>query len=234
MSFTLAIPSKGRLKDQTDAWLSRHGLILRQTGGERGYAGLIDGAPEVVVRLASAGDIARLLVTGEAQAGITGEDILRESTPDQDAGCALPWTIHARLGFGRADVVVAVPSAWIDVRDMADLAEVAGDLRRATGRRFRVATKFHRLAAAWFAEHGVRDHRIIDSAGATEGAPGSGLAEAIVDITSTGATLQANGLRILDDGLILKSEACLIASHTAAWTDEARAALARFLERLGA
>jgi ATP phosphoribosyltransferase len=227
MSFVLALPSKGRLKEQCEAWLARHGLALTLTGGERGYSGVIQGAPEVEVRLMSASEIGKALLAGEVQAGVTGEDVVREASGEVDALCAFAL----RLGFGRADVVVAVPNAWMDVDTMADLAEVAADVRRATGRRFRVATKFTRLTAAWFDRHHVLDHRIVDSAGATEGAPAAGIAEAIVDITTTGATLAANGLKVLDDGLILRSEACLITSARAAWPVPDAQALETFLGR---
>jgi ATP phosphoribosyltransferase len=229
MSVVLALPSKGRLKEQCEAWLARHGLSLQLTGGERGYAGVIVGAPEVEVRLLSASEIGRALLSGEVQTGVTGADVVHEASGEVATAC----DFKRRLGFGRADVVVAVPNAWIDVDTMADLAEVAADVRRATGRRFRVATKFTRLTGEWFARHHVLDHRIVDSAGATEGAPATGAAEAIVDITTTGATLAANGLKILDDGVILKSEACLIAATRASWTEEARASLDTFLARLG-
>ncbi len=212
---TLALPSKGRLRDQCEAWLGRKGLRLEQAGGARGYAARIVGLEGLDVRLLGASEIARTLVAGDVDAGITGEDILRELTSRADELVE----IRARLGFGRADVVVAVPDGWIDVSSMSDLAEVAGDMRRASGRRFRVATKFIRLASDWFARHGVSDHRIVDSAGATEGAPAAGLAECIVDITTTGATLKANGLKILPDGVILRSEACLMVRR--ALTDRA-------------
>jgi ATP phosphoribosyltransferase len=209
----LALPSKGRLKEQCEAWLRGRGLALRQSGGARGYAGLIEGPSGVLegldVRLMGASDIARALLAGEVHAGVTGEDILRELSARTDELVA----IEARLGFGRADVVVAVPDGWIDVTCMADLAEVAADMRRASGRRFRVATKFLRLAGTFFAQNGVSDHRIVDSAGATEGAPAAGLADCIVDITTTGATLAANGLKILPDGVILRSEACLVVNR---------------------
>lgn len=224
----LALPSKGRLKDQCEAWLARHGLVLRQTGGERGYSATLDGFDDVQVRLASAGDIGKALLAGEIHLGITGEDIVREASEEVDRRL----TIVARLGFGRADVVVAVPNGWIDVETMADLADVATDIRRQTGRRFRIATKFTRLTAQFMRDHHVVDHRIIDSAGATEGAPGAGIADAIVDITTSGATLAANALKILDDGIILKSESCLMRSDLAPWSEESRHAARRLMERL--
>ena len=128
----------------------------------------------------------------------------------------------APCGFGRADVVVAVPACWLDVRRMADLEEMALAFRRMHGRRVRVATKYMNLTRRFFSQKGVTGYRIVESLGATEGAPAAGLAELIVDITTTGATLQANGLKVLDDGVILKSQANLVASKAAPWSPALR------------
>ena len=210
-----AIPSKGRLKEQVEAWLADCGLPLKISGGARGYLASLKGAPGVQVRLLSAGDIADALNAGEIHLGVTGEDLLRETGADLDARILL---LRA-LGFGRADLVVAAPKSWLDVDGMADLEEVAHDYLARTGRRMRVATKYLAQTRAFFARHGVVDYRIIESGGATEGAPAAGAAELVVDITTTGATLAANGLKILSDGVILKSEAQLSASLKAAWSD---------------
>jgi ATP phosphoribosyltransferase len=225
---TLAIPSKGRLKEQCEAWLASRGLLVRQTGGERGYSATLVGFEDVQIRLASASEIGKALLAGEVELGITGEDIVQEAASD----LASRISIEARLGFGRADVVVAVPNGWIDVETMADLGEVATDMRRQTGRRFRIATKFTRLTAQFMRDHHVGDYRIIDSAGATEGAPAAGIAEAIVDITTSGATLEANALKVLEDGLILKSEACLMRSLGANWNPKSLASADRLLAQL--
>jgi ATP phosphoribosyltransferase len=133
------------------------------------------------------------------------------------------------LGFGRADLVVAAPKSWLDVDTMADLEDVAHDYLARTGRRMRVATKYLAQTRAFFARHGVVDYRITESSGATEGAPAAGAAELVVDITTTGATLQANGLKTLADGLILKSQAQLAASLKASWSREQLAAAERLL-----
>ena len=220
-----AVPSKGRLKEQVDDWLSDCGLSLSVTGGSRGYMAELKGAPGVQVRLLSAGDIAEALDAGEAHFGITGEDLLRERGGDIDARVLL---LRA-LGFGRADLVVAVPKSWIDVESMADLEEVAHDLLARSGRRMRVATKYLAQTRAFFARHGVADYRITESGGATEGAPAAGTAEIVVDITTTGATLVANGLKVLGDGTILKSQAQLAASLRAAWSKDQLAAAERLL-----
>ena len=209
-----AIPSKGRLKEQVDGWLAACGFRLETGGGERGYRAALDGLPGAEVRLMSAGDIAAALDTGDLHLGVTGEDLLRETGEDPDARVML---LRA-LGFGRADLVVAAPQGWIDVDTMADVEEVAHDYLARTGSRLRVATKYAVQTRAFFAACGVADYRIVDSGGATEGAPAAGLAELVVDITTTGATLAANNLKIVSDGMILKSQAQLAASLRATWT----------------
>ncbi|MEC9342260.1 MAG: ATP phosphoribosyltransferase, partial [Pseudomonadota bacterium] len=124
--------------------------------------------------------------------------------------------IEARLGFGNADVVVAIPEIWYDVRTMADLEDVAADFRTRHGRRLRIATKYWRLTQEFFSRtHAIQVYRIVESMGATEGAPASGQADVIVDITTTGSTLRANHLRVLSDGVILRSQACLVGSRKA-------------------
>jgi ATP phosphoribosyltransferase len=222
-ALSLAVPSKGRLQEQTNAFFADAGLTIAQDGGARGYGAKIVALPQVDVRLASAGDIARAVADGEVDFGVTGEDVLREA-----AGGQLPILVKP-LGFGRADLVVAVSAAWLDVARMADLIAVADEARARTGRRLRIATKYHAQTRAFFAAHGFDDYRLVDSAGATEGAPAAGVADAIVDITTTGATLLANGLKILADGVILKSQACLFARSTGPWSDAQRAAAAALL-----
>jgi ATP phosphoribosyltransferase len=219
-----AIPSKGRLKEQVEAWLGDCGLAL-QSGGARGYQAGLDRSPEIEVRLLSAGDIAQALDAGDAHLGVTGEDLLRERAEAVGAGVLL---LHP-LGFGRADLVVAAPKSWLDVETMADLEEVAHDYLLRTGQRMRVATKYVAQTRAFFARHGVADYRIVESGGATEGAPAQGAAELIVDITTSGATLAANGLRPLADGLILESQAQLAASLTAGWSASQRAQAERLV-----
>ena len=223
----LAIPSKGRLKEQCEEWLADCGLPVRAIGGERGYAARLDGLPEVEVRLVSTAEIAAGLYAGEIHLGVTGEDLLRELASDLGGRVMLAQA----LGFGRADLVVAAPKSWIDVETMADVDEVAHLFLARTGRRLRVATKYLTQTRAFFARHGIIDYRIVESGGATEGAPAAGAAELITDITSSGATLAANGLKILSDGLILSSQAQLAASLTAAW-DEPRLVAARRLARI--
>ncbi|MEM6851859.1 MAG: ATP phosphoribosyltransferase [Pseudomonadota bacterium] len=223
----LAIPSKGRMRDDAMAFFTDCGLKV-ETGGGRGYSATLRNGPGVDVRLLSASDIAQSLLTGEAHLGLTGLDLIEEHCR------SAPPLLLKPLGFGHADVVVATPAAWIDVSTMSDLEDVSAGYVRAHGRKFRVATKYINLTTRFFAEKGLADYRIVESLGATEAAPAAGAAEAIVDITSTGATLAANNLKILDDGLILRSEAHLAASMRAEWTESARAAARIILDRISA
>lgn len=217
----LAIPSKGRLEEASRAVFAAAGLPIDRPGGARSYAGDMPAMPEIAVRFAPASEIAAELIRGTLDIGVTGADLIHETAetgPDA-------VTFAKALGFGGADVVVAVPDAWIDVVQMQDLADVASDFRARHNRWLRVATKYVNLTRRHFAAHGIAEYRIVESVGATEATPAAGAADLIVDITSTGSTLAANGLRILEDGVILKSEANLIVSRTANWDDPTRAAL---------
>ncbi|MBI1260703.1 MAG: ATP phosphoribosyltransferase [Rhizobiales bacterium] len=226
----IGLPSKGRLQENANAFFARAGLKVRQAGDGREYTGRLLGVDNVHIAFLSASEIASRLEEGSIHFGITGEDLIREQIidPDDRVELVLP------LGFGHADVVVAVPQSWIDVTTMADLDDVALAFHRRHGRRLRIATKYLNLTRSFFAEHGVVDYRIVESSGATEGAPAAGTAEAIVDITSTGTTLAANNLKVLDDGVMLRSQANLVASLGADWTDAALAAAGEILNRISA
>jgi ATP phosphoribosyltransferase len=228
MTLTLALPSKGRLKEEAMAVLAKAGLAVVAPKDERRYRARIDGRDDIEVAFLSASEISRELGQGTVDLGVTGEDLIRETIPDWQARVK----IGARLGFGHADVIVAVPEAWLDVDTMADLGDVAADFRQRHGRRLRIATKYWRLTQGFFsAQHGIQVYRIVESLGATEGAPAAGSADIIVDITSTGSTLRANHLKILDDGVILRSQACLGVALKAR-TDEDEAAIAAILKAL--
>jgi ATP phosphoribosyltransferase len=211
---TIAVPSKGRLKDQAADLFERSGLALRKTGHERGYRGALAGFDGVEVIYVSAAEIVHQLKSGRVHMGVTGEDLVRETLADVEGTV----DFLRPLGFGRADVVVAVPDCWIDVDRMADLEDVAAQFVRMHGRRLRVATKYMSLTRRFFAAHGVTGYRIVESVGATEATPAAGTSELIVDITTTGTTLRANHLKVLEDGLILKSQAHLFASRGAKWS----------------
>jgi len=218
MTLQIAIPSKGRLKEDTIAVLAAAGLTVEEPEDTRAYQTRIAGRDDIEVLFVSASEITRELARGAIHLGVTGEDLAREKIPRADEAVAF----RVALGFGHADVVVAVPEAWVDVSTMADLDDVAADFRARYGRRLRVATKYWQLTQNHFRNHGVGVYRIVESLGATEGAPASGAADAIVDITTTGSTIRANRLKILEDGVILKSQANLIESHRADWTPEVR------------
>jgi ATP phosphoribosyltransferase len=226
----IASPSKGRLQENAAAFFARAGLELTQGRGARDYRGAIAGLDGVEVAFLSASEITSRLARGEAHLGVTGEDLVREEIAD----VARTVELLAPLGFGAANVVVAVPQAWIDVRVMADLADVASGFRARHGRGLRVATKYVNTTRRFFAQHAIDDYRIVESSGATEGAPAAGAADLIVDITTTGATLVANALKVLDDGVILRSQANLVASLTASWSETAREAARVILSRIAA
>jgi ATP phosphoribosyltransferase len=226
----LAVPSKGRLQENAAAFFASAGLEFVQGRGARDYRGAIAGLPGVEVAFLSASEIVGQLAGGAAHFGVTGEDLVREQVADADKRLLL----LAPLGFGRANVVVAAPRAWIDVRNMADLEDVAAAFHIRRGQRMRVATKYVNLTRRFFAAHGIGDYRIVESLGATEGAPAAGGAELIVDITTTGATLAANALKILDDGVILRSQANLVASLAANWSPTVRRTARALLMRIAA
>lgn len=206
-NLTLALPSKGRLREQAETMFARAGFDIVRIGSARGYRGEVKGLDGVDVAFLSASEIAQALRDGTVDLGVTGEDLLRETiAPDEPI-----VDVVLRLGFGPADVVIAVPESWLDVAFVSDLDQVAAEFYDTHGRRLRVATKYLALTRRFFADNGVTGYRIVESLGATEGAPASGSAEIIVDITTTGSTLKANRLKILDDGLILRSEAILAA-----------------------
>ena len=226
----LAVPSKGRLQENAFNFFAQAGLPVVRPGGAREYRGALAGLDTAQIQFLSASEIASELSLGNVHLGVTGEDLVREQIPDADSRVLL----LTPLGFGPANVVVAVPQAWIDVRTMSDLDDVAAEFRAKNGRPLRVATKYIHLTRTYFSLHGVGDYRIVESLGATEGAPASGTADIIVDITTTGSTLAANALKVLDDGLILRSEANLVASLRADWDPTAREAARTILARLGA
>src|SRR6516164_7317533 len=183
----LAVPSKGRLQQNAEGFFARAGLQLVKPRGARDYRGTIAGFEAVEIAYLSAAEITQQLSQGAVHLGVTGEDLVREMIPQSDERVIL----IAGLGFGFANVVVAVPQAWIDVRTMADLDDVATAFRLKHERKMRLATKYANLTRDFFAAHGIVDYRIVESSGATEGAPAAGTAEMIVDITTTGATRAA-------------------------------------------
>jgi len=209
----LGLPSKGRLQDKTIEWFARHGVVIERTADGREYAGSISGIDGISLVLLSAGEIPRELAAGRIHLGVTGLDLIREKLP---AGQGVVVELK-KLGFGRADLVLAVPNAWVDVEALDDLDAVAAAFRARHGFRLRIATKYHTLVREFLRGAGVADYQLVDSQGATEGTVKNLTTEAIADITSSGDTLRANHLKVLRDGLILRSEATLYASRAADW-----------------
>ncbi|MFT7593724.1 MAG: ATP phosphoribosyltransferase [Paracoccaceae bacterium] len=230
MSLKLGVPSKGRLMDKTFDWFAQRGVTLSRSGSDREYAGQVDGIEGVSLVLLSAGEIPRELAAGRIHLGVTGTDLVQEKLPrwEQQVELVEP------LGFGRADLIVAVPTFWVDVDTLDDLDAVAAAFRARHGHRLRIATKYHRLVRDFLRDAGVADYALVDSQGATEGTVKNETAEAVADITSTGETLRANHLKLLSDGLILQSQATLWRSRVAKQEGGDRAALKHLLDLLGA
>jgi ATP phosphoribosyltransferase len=225
----IGVPSKGRLMDQTFEWFAARGMPMRRIGAEREYSGAIEGLPGASLVFMAAGEIPRELAAGRLHLGVTGSDLVRERLAD--------WAAQvgelAAMGFGHADLVLAVPAFWIDVATLDDLDAAAAAFRARHRRRLRIATKYHRLTRDFLRAAGVADYALVDSQGATEGSVRNGIAEAIADITSTGETLRANHLRAIEGGLIHRSEATLFVAHTAARDAAARGTLDALAGRLG-
>jgi len=225
----LGVPSKGRLMEKSFDWFGEHGITLRKSGSDREYAGAVEGIEGVELVLLSAGEIPRELAAGRIHLGVTGSDLVREKLP--------VWTTQveelAMMGFGHADLILAVPQCWVDVDTLDDLDAVAAAFRRDHGVRLRIATKYHRLVRDYLREAGVADYQLVDSQGATEGTVKNETAEMVADITSTGATLDANHLKILGDTPIHKSQATLFKSKTADWGNGSAATLDQILQILG-
>lgn len=229
MSIKLGVPSKGRLMDKTFDWFGTRGVTLMRTGSDREYAGAVQGMAGVELVLLSAGEIPRELAAGRIHLGVTGNDLIQEKLVQWDQKVE-PL---AELGFGQANLIVAVPQCWVDVDTLDDLDGAAAAFRARHGFRMRIATKYHRLVRDYLRQGGVADYQLVDSQGATEGTVKNLTAEAIADITSTGETLRANHLKILDEEPVLKSQATLFRSRVAQKTDADRALLKDLITQLG-
>jgi ATP phosphoribosyltransferase len=213
---------------QTFDWFLERGIKLIPSESDREYAGHIEGMKNVQLIFLSASEIPRELSAGRLHFGVTGNDVIQEKLVRFNQ---LVKPI-SELGFGFADLIIAVPTFWVDVETLDDLDAVSAQFRDKHGYRLRIATKYHRLLREFLMKAGVADYQIIDSQGATEGAVKNGLAEAVADITSTGNTLKANHLKILLDGLILKSQATLFKSLIAEFSQEENQVANLLLEKL--
>lgn len=224
----IGVPSKGRLMEKTFDWFGARGVPMRQSGADREYAGQIDGIDGAELVLLSAGEIPKELAAGRIHLGVTGSDLVREKLADWDQQVFE----LALLGFGHADLIIAVPSGWIDVDVLDDLDAVAAQFRKTHGHRLRIATKYHRLVREFLTKNGIADYQLVDSQGATEGTVKNLTAEAVADITSSGETLRANHLKILSDGLIHSSQATLFGARKADWHPETKQVFEELLQRL--
>ena len=229
MTIKLGVPSKGRLMEKTFDWFGARGVTLSRTGSDREYAGAVAGVEGVELVLLSAGEIPRELAAGRIHLGVTGTELVREKLGQWEQQVQE----KAELGFGHADVIIAVPGCWVDVDSLEDLDAAAAAFRRTHGFRLRIATKYHRLVREFLQDNGVADYQLVDSQGATEGTIKNLTAEGVADITSTGDTLRANHLKILSDALVLKSQATLFKSRKADMDDDERVVMGTLLAQLG-
>ena len=224
----IALPSKGRLREDMDKLFSKKGIVFKNLRSDRDYIGSIEGIDNVLVYFLSAKEITNRLEEGSIHIGLTGDDLVQEKIFNYESKVSK----ECQLNFGKANLVVAIPDLWIDVMTMADLEEVSNIHRVKHSRRLRVATKYKNLTNQFFSRYGVVDYRTVESHGSTESAPFNGFSEIIADITSTGETLRANNLRVLDDGLILESSANIFKSLTADWNKFHDQSLKSFLTKI--
>ena len=208
-----ALPSKGRIQEEMNKFFSSAGIKITKSGGQRTYIGGFKNYSDIEITFLSASEIAKELHKGNVHLGLTGLDLINEL----DSKKTNKVVSLLELGFSKANVVAAIPNSWIDVSNTKDLAEVSKDFIKLHDRRLRVATKFENLTRNFFLKNNINSYRIVESTGATEGAPSAGTAEMITDITESGVTLEENNLKVLDDGIILKSEACIFGSFGMNW-----------------
>ena len=206
----IGIPSKGRLRKDVLNIFKKNKLKLISERGERDLFGSIKNKKNIKVVYLHAREIIQRLGDGSLDLGFSGFDLLKES----EINIQNKISVTKKYNFGKATLVVAIPDEWIDVQTIADLEEIAFEFKDKKKKRLRVGTKYPNLTREFLFSKGVTQFKLVDSLGATETYPFTGSAEIITDITSTGETLRANNLRILKDGEILKSEACMIVSKS--------------------
>ena len=222
----IGIPSKGRLKDKSLSTLKRNQINNKST--KRSYISEIKNFKKNEVVFSHPREIIERLADGSLDVGISGFDLFNESLP----GIKKNIQIYKRLDFGFADLVVAVPKDWIDVQTIADLEEISFNFKDKITGKLRIATKYPNLTNDFLISKGVTQYKIVNSLGATEIYPFTNQSEIITDITSTGATLKANKLRILKDGFILKSSACLLVSRKSLKNKKKKDILKYFLNKI--
>ena len=212
----IGIPSKGRLRKDILKLFKKNKLSLVSERGERDLLGSIKNLPNVKILYLHAKEIVERLGDGSLDLGFSGYDLLKES----EVNIQNKINIVKKYGFGNATLVVAVPDLWLDVQTIADLEEIAFAFKDKKKKRLRVGTKYPNLAQNFLFSKGVTQFKLVNSLGSTELMPFTGSAEIVIDITSTGQTIKANNLRILKDGEILKSEACMMTSRSALKNNE--------------
>ena len=206
----IGIPSKGRLRKDVLNIFKKNKLKLISERGERDLFASIKNKKTIKVVYLHAREIIQRLGDGSLDLGFSGFDLLKES----EINIQNKINVSKKYNFGKATLVVAIPDEWIDVQTIADLEEIAFEFKDKKKKRLRVGTKYPNLTREFLFSKGVTQFKLVDSLGATETYPFTGSAEIITDITSTGETLRANNLRILKDGEILKSEACMMTSKS--------------------
>ena len=201
----LGIPSKGRLKKQVEKFFCEKGLEFVKIGTSREYLAEFKEEKKIQIILLAASDIPLEIKKGNLDIGITGRDLIFEKILDWQK-----WVVELQqLGFGNADLVIGVPQFWIDVNHLDDLDEVAYFFRKKYSRCLRIATKYQNITREFLIDKQVTNFEIIESQGATEGAIVNGIADVVVDITSTGETLKQNKLKTIEDGILLESFAAI-------------------------
>ena len=204
----IGIPSKGRLRKDILNIFRKNKLTLVSERGERDLIGSIKNKPYVKILYLHAREIIERLGDSSLDIGFSGYDLLKETSVNNQKKIS----VYKKYNFGKAKLVVAIPNKWIDVQTIADLEEIAFEFKDKKRNRLRIATKYPNLTREFMFSRGVTQFKLVKSLGATEIYPFTGSSEIITDITSTGATLKANKLRILKDGIILNSQACLLLS----------------------
>ena len=224
----LGIPSKGRLKKQVEKFFLEKGLELVKVGSSREYLAEFKEEKKIQIILLAASDLPLEIKKGNLDIGITGRDLVFEKILDWQK-----WVVELQqLGFGNADLVIGVPQFWIDVNHLDDLDEVAYFFRKKYSRCLRIATKYQNITREFLIDKQVTNFEIIESQGATEGAIVNGIADVVVDITSTGETLKQNKLKTIEDGILLKSFAAIFMNKRWYKKNKSDLVLKNFLDKV--
>ena len=222
----IGLPSKGRLKDESLKVFKKSKLFIKDS--KRNYLSEINNFSANEIIFSHAREIIERLADNSLDLGISGYDLLKESL----SGIQNNIQVYSRLNFGFAELIVATPDDWIDVQTMADLEEISFEFKEKNKIKLRVATKYPNLTNDFFLSKGLTQYKIVNSLGSTEMYPFTDQSEIITDITSTGATLKANKLRVLKDGDILKSSACILVSKKSLRDKYKKEAIKKLLNKI--